>query len=278
MRQSFLQGFDVPFVLVDVELVEQADLRLIGRLLDGPGCTSWDRRRGLPGVRGRRPGRLGAGVHPGESPLSGRMAASNRVAIVGYAQSAVERHAPTSLGALAVETARAAMADAGLGVGQVDGFVTGSLFPTSGSHAAEDGVSLVSANWLAERLGVNPSYAAGFQGFGQIPGRVDGRQRRRQWRSRLRPHAPGAAQSARQVSRERHARGARCAAVDRATGLLRPTGHDRPDLQRVRPALRGDPGGHGGRPGGGPQERGQDPLVLLARPAAGGRGLPGRPR
>jgi hypothetical protein len=36
MRQSFLQGFDVPFVLVDVELVEQADLRLIGRLLDGP--------------------------------------------------------------------------------------------------------------------------------------------------------------------------------------------------------------------------------------------------
>ncbi len=36
MHQSFLQGFDVPFVLVDVELVEQADLRLIGRLLDGP--------------------------------------------------------------------------------------------------------------------------------------------------------------------------------------------------------------------------------------------------
>ena len=36
MHQSFLQGFDVPFVLVDVELVEQADLRLIGRLFDGP--------------------------------------------------------------------------------------------------------------------------------------------------------------------------------------------------------------------------------------------------
>jgi len=36
VRQSFLQGFDVPFVLVDVELVEQAELRLIGRLLDGP--------------------------------------------------------------------------------------------------------------------------------------------------------------------------------------------------------------------------------------------------
>ena len=35
VRQSFLPGFDVPFVLVDVELEEQADLRVIGRLLDG---------------------------------------------------------------------------------------------------------------------------------------------------------------------------------------------------------------------------------------------------
>ncbi|OBA90865.1 hypothetical protein A5662_22395 [Mycobacteriaceae bacterium 1482268.1] len=35
IRQSFLPGFDLPFVLVDVELAEQADLRLIGRLLDG---------------------------------------------------------------------------------------------------------------------------------------------------------------------------------------------------------------------------------------------------
>jgi uncharacterized OB-fold protein len=37
MHQSFLPGFDelLPFVLVDVELDEQADLRTIGRLLDG---------------------------------------------------------------------------------------------------------------------------------------------------------------------------------------------------------------------------------------------------
>jgi uncharacterized protein len=34
VRQSFLPGFSVPFTLVDVELDEQADLRLIGRLLD----------------------------------------------------------------------------------------------------------------------------------------------------------------------------------------------------------------------------------------------------
>jgi uncharacterized OB-fold protein len=39
MRQSFLPGFDgdVPFLLVDVELEEQTDLRIIGRLMDGPG-------------------------------------------------------------------------------------------------------------------------------------------------------------------------------------------------------------------------------------------------
>jgi len=38
LRDSFLPGFrdDVPFVLVDVELEEQAELRLIGRLVDGP--------------------------------------------------------------------------------------------------------------------------------------------------------------------------------------------------------------------------------------------------
>jgi uncharacterized OB-fold protein len=36
VRQSFLPGFETPFLLVDVELEEQAELRLIGRLLDGP--------------------------------------------------------------------------------------------------------------------------------------------------------------------------------------------------------------------------------------------------
>ena len=35
VRQSFLPGFEVPFTLVDVELAEQSELRLIARLLDG---------------------------------------------------------------------------------------------------------------------------------------------------------------------------------------------------------------------------------------------------
>jgi hypothetical protein len=39
MRRSFLPGFEVPFVLVDVELSVQEDLRLIGRLVDGPNAS-----------------------------------------------------------------------------------------------------------------------------------------------------------------------------------------------------------------------------------------------
>ncbi|MEU2000769.1 Zn-ribbon domain-containing OB-fold protein [Rhodococcus sp. NPDC019627] len=48
-RQSFLPGFDdmLPFVLVDVELVEQAELRMIGRLLDD---VELDLRIGSPVV------------------------------------------------------------------------------------------------------------------------------------------------------------------------------------------------------------------------------------
>jgi acetyl-CoA acetyltransferase len=104
--------------------------------------------------------------------MSGRFAASNDVAVVGYAHSHVQRHAPQPLGSVAIDTARRAIADAGLDVSQVDGFTTGALFPTAGAHAIEDGVSIVTSNWLAERLGVNPRYAAGFQGYGQIPGAV----------------------------------------------------------------------------------------------------------
>lgn len=104
--------------------------------------------------------------------MTSRMAASNQVAIVGYAQSTVSRETEEVLGAVTMATARAAIVDAGLEVGDIDGFVTASLFPTAGAHAIEDGVSIVSANWLAENLGINPRYAAGFQGFGQIPGAV----------------------------------------------------------------------------------------------------------
>ena len=41
LHDSFLPGFDdqLPLVLVDVELDDQADLRMVARLLDGPGAA-----------------------------------------------------------------------------------------------------------------------------------------------------------------------------------------------------------------------------------------------
>ena len=65
-----------------------------------------------------------------------------------------------------------AIADAGLRVDQIDGFVGATLFPTAGAHRVEDGVSIVSPNWLAQRLGVEPAFAAGFDGIGQLTGSV----------------------------------------------------------------------------------------------------------
>lgn len=104
--------------------------------------------------------------------MSARFAASNKVAIVGYAHSQVTRHATQSLGAQAIQAARAAIDDAGLCVEQVDGFVSSSLLPSAGGQAAEDGVSVVTSAWLAQHLGANPRYVAGFEGVGQITGSV----------------------------------------------------------------------------------------------------------
>jgi uncharacterized OB-fold protein len=39
IRHSFLSGFDLPFLLVDVELDEQPKVRMIGRLVDGPDAA-----------------------------------------------------------------------------------------------------------------------------------------------------------------------------------------------------------------------------------------------
>ncbi|MBO0856513.1 MAG: thiolase family protein [Nocardia sp.] len=102
--------------------------------------------------------------------MSGRFAASNRVAIVGYAQSPVRRKAEHGLGALAADTARSAIADAGLRVADVDGFVASGMLPSAGAHTARDGVTTVSPGWMARTLGAEPSYVAGFDGIGQLSG------------------------------------------------------------------------------------------------------------
>lgn len=104
--------------------------------------------------------------------MSAAFAARDRVAVVGCAQSPIVDAFGRPLGAVAVEVVRAAIADAGLRTADVDGFVASSLLPTAGDHAAVDGVSTVSATWLAEHLGADPAYATGYQGYGQLPGSV----------------------------------------------------------------------------------------------------------
>jgi acetyl-CoA acetyltransferase len=99
-------------------------------------------------------------------------AARSKVAIVGYSHSPVVKSFGRPLGAVAVEVARDAIADAGLRPQDVDGFCASALLPTSGDHASVDGVTMVTPNWLAAQLGVNPRYATGFQGYGQLPGSV----------------------------------------------------------------------------------------------------------
>ena len=99
-------------------------------------------------------------------------AAGGGVAIVGYAHSAVRRHHDRPIGSITVDTALAAIADAGLTVEQIDGFTGSALLPSAGDHDVRDGETTVSVNWLASRLKVNPRFASGFQGYGQLPGSV----------------------------------------------------------------------------------------------------------
>ena len=58
VRQSFLPGFagEVPFVLVDVELDDQSELRLIGRLVDGVDASLTLGARVVPAFEELAPG------------------------------------------------------------------------------------------------------------------------------------------------------------------------------------------------------------------------------
>jgi acetyl-CoA acetyltransferase len=100
--------------------------------------------------------------------VTGPFPARNQVAIVGYAQSKVLRRPTAPLGHTAIETAKAAVADAGLTIDQIDGFASSALMPTSGDHESRLGVSSVTSNWLAEHMGARPGYVVGFQGHGQL--------------------------------------------------------------------------------------------------------------
>ena len=93
-------------------------------------------------------------------------------AVVGYAHSQIVRRSDDPLGALTLEVAQQAIADAGLSPDDIDGFSSSSLTPSAGSHPEIDGVSTVSSTWLAQHLGCAPTFCSGFQGHGQLPGAV----------------------------------------------------------------------------------------------------------
>ena len=105
--------------------------------------------------------------------MSGRKDLRNKVAIIGHAQSPTIRRPTETLGVTALKTAREAIADAGMTPQQIDGFVAATMLPSSGAHELEDGISIVSAEWMAGHLGADPHFISGFQGYGQITGSVN---------------------------------------------------------------------------------------------------------
>ena len=204
--------------------------------------------------------------------------ARNRVAIAGYAQSPVTRHAGCSLGALSLETARRGDRRR-RAAGRPDRRVrhAPASFPPRAATRVEDGMSIVSANWLAQRLGVEPGVrrrvsraSARFTGAVAMAVNAVASGAADHVLVHRALHNP-AGQLPRQPD-DGSAGGS--TAVDRTARVLRPVGHDRVAVQRVPPALRRRARVDGPGRRRGPQERRPHPVVLLVRAAAHGRGLP----
>ena len=280
MHRSFLPGFDddLPFVLVDVAARRSRRPPPHRPPARRPGRTARRRCRRDGGVRGARRRRRRSRLRP-DRPVTGRFPARNQVAIVGYAQSPiVKRLRPTARrghrrGRPAGDRRRRAAAST-----DVDGFTASALLPPPATTPAVDGVTTVSPNWLAAHLGVDPRYATGFQGYGQLPGAVA---------LAVNALASGAADHVlvhralhnppgRYHGTRRDAEAPGAGAVDDAAGLLRAAGDDRPGRQRVRAALRRHPRGARRGRRRGPQERCPAAVVVLARPPARPRRVPGR--
>jgi acetyl-CoA acetyltransferase len=75
----------------------------------------------------------------------------NAVAIVGVGHSAIGRRQPRPLGLLAMDAAKAALADAGLTADQVDGAGTFPVYP-GGNEFPRDGRTHVSVRWMVNSM------------------------------------------------------------------------------------------------------------------------------
>lgn len=87
----------------------------------------------------------------------------HNAAFVGFGQSRVFRGPDVPLGDLAVEASRAAIADAGLKLSQIDGIVCTPDAPFARGESA-DGIEFVSTNYMAKTLGMEPRWIADVPG------------------------------------------------------------------------------------------------------------------
>src|SRR5579872_7011176 len=78
-----------------------------------------------------------------------------KVAISGIGFSEISRRPQKPLGLLAVDACRAAIADAGLAAGQIDGVATYPESPFAGA-GNRDGEDIVSVNWVLNHLALAP--------------------------------------------------------------------------------------------------------------------------
>jgi acetyl-CoA acetyltransferase len=88
----------------------------------------------------------------------------HNAAFAGFGQSRVFRGADVPLGDLTVEASLAAIRDAGLDLGQIDGVVCTPDAPFSRGQSA-DGVEFVSTRYMVNRLGIAPRWTADVPGM-----------------------------------------------------------------------------------------------------------------
>lgn len=90
--------------------------------------------------------------------MSDRVAYRNKVAIVGYGMAKSVRHSEVPIGSLAVRTADAAIADAGLTRQDIDGLACGVSLPSYAvrGRSMQAGIDYVDSAFLAEHLEIEP--------------------------------------------------------------------------------------------------------------------------
>ncbi len=101
--------------------------------------------------------------------MPSRYAAQNKVAIVGYGQTEVQRRSTRPLGSLQIEAVDKAIEDAGLTRADIDGVSTYPVLPGGGGRHRVDGLHVVTSDFVAEHMGIKSRWLNNFdQSNGQV--------------------------------------------------------------------------------------------------------------